>query len=382
MLTFIYYIIGFTSVLNINILRVHSITTKMSQSQPVIPVTMQYGGGHALGHELHHIERDVHRTGDHIQREINNAERNTIATINALANADQAQTRSSQIESRQAIERNADQLASEGNRNADFTNAGVNRNSDFTNASVNRNADYTNAAIQSTSTQGLLATENTSTATQLGVQNTSSAIQSSIAASNSQAERIAGETRNILNTQIQLMLLDSKTNALQLASSLSLSTGKILAQGSATQLQASDYTKDIQLLAQQNFQATQLAQAKDTASLQLQAAQYNKSAELQAATYFGKLEVSALTNTAKIMEKLCECCCETKQNFAATQAIIMQNGTNNQASIQQGQMNQLTQALAAAQQEALVARITNSVINTTTTVSGGGSGGGGGGGRP
>lgn len=351
----------------------------MSQSQPVIPVTMQYGAGHALGHEIHHIERDIHRTGDHIQREINNSERNTIATVNALAHADQAQTRASQIETRQAVERNTDQLESEVNRNADYTNAGVNRNADYTNAAIQSTSTQGLLATQNASVQGLLATQNTSTATQLGVQNTSSAIQTSIAASNSQAERIAGETRNILNSQIQLMLLDSKTNALQLSNSLSAATGSILKQGSASQLLAANYNKDAQLLAQQNFQATQLAQAKDTAALQLQAAQYNKSAELQASQYFNKLEVSGLANTAKIMEKLCECCCETKSNFAATQAIIMQNGTNNQASIQQGQMNQLTQALAAAQQEALVARITNSVINTTTTVSGGGSGGGGGG---
>ena len=338
----------------------------MSQSQPVIPVTMQYGGNnghHALHHELHNIERDIHRTGDHIQREVNDAERNTIATINALANADQAQTRSSQIESRQAIERNADHLRSESQRNTDSTLVDINRNADFTNTSINRNADYTNAAIQNTSTQGLLATQDTATRT-----------QTAIGVSSSQAERIAGETRNILNSQIQLMLMESKTNAIQLESSLGLIGSKILAQGGSTQLQAANTKAEIQLLAQQNFQATQLAQAKDTAVLQLQAAQYNKSAELQASqynksaelqasTYFGKLEVAGLKNTADILQKLCECCCESKSNFAATQAIVVQSGANNSANVQQGQINSLTQQLAQAQQDALFARF--SALKTT-----------------
>ena len=44
----------------------------------------------------------------------------------------------------------------------------------------------------------------------------------------------------------------------------------------------------------------------------------------------------------------------------------MQNGNNNQVALYQSQINSLQTSLAASQQEALVARITNSVITTTT----------------
>lgn len=258
----------------------------MSQSQPVIPVTMQYGGegyGGRVGHELHHIEREVHRTGDHLHRDINSSERNTIATINALANADQAQTRSSQIETRQAVERNADQLADEGNRNSDYTNAGVNRNADYINNNVKDASVSGLLQTQQSAVAGVLATQQAAVATALAVQNTSAAIVDHIDGSRRdittllgaglaslgvQNEKNAAFTNQMVLTQAQSVLLgqkDAEVNASNNRAAIQLQNADYKA---AASLQASEYHKDSQLLAQQNFQATQL-QAANYSSLGL-----------------------------------------------------------------------------------------------------------------
>jgi hypothetical protein len=360
----------------------------MSQSQPVIPVTMQYGGGYGGGyggnhHELHHIEREVHRSGDQIKRDVNESKdylgtqatqntnwvrgdisdskdkitddvkdgtANVIALLNAQANADQAQTRSSQIETRQAVERNADKCSSDANRNADKASL-----------DANRNADYINNNVKDAEIAGILATQQSAVATALAVQNTSSAIVDHIdggrrditsllgagfAALGVQNEKNAAFANQMVLTQAQSVLLGQKeaeVNASNNRAMLALQSADYKA---ASSLQASEYHKDSQLLAQQNFQATQL----------------------QAANYSSLSLLKTTESTAAILAKLAECCCENRLAHASSQAIIMQNGNNNQAAIQQGQMNQLTQALAASQNEALMQRITNSVISTTTNV--------------
>lgn len=381
----------------------------MSQSQPVIPVTMQYGGGGYGGQgQYHHLENEIHRTGDHIKNDIirtsehtqadiqrgayqtqgdvhqakdylgtqatqntnwvrgdisdskdkitddvRDGTANVIANVAAQANADQSQTRASQIETRQAVERNADKILADSNRNSDYTNGNIQ------NASVSGLL-----ATQNTAVQGLLQTQQVGVATALAVQNTSSDIKSQVldtrrditgilaanfSALGVQNEKNAALTNQVILTQAQSILLgqkDSEVNAANHRAAIQLQSADYKA---ASSLQASENTRDLQLLAQQNFQASQL-----------QASNYSAAGLLKTAE-----------TTAQIMAKLAECCCESRMGFASTQSIVMQNGTNNQASIQQGQMNQLTQALAVSQNEALMQRITNSVISTTTNVGSG-----------
>lgn len=375
----------------------------MSQSQPVIPVTMQYGGGYGGGYggqgQYHHLENEIHRSADHTQADIQRgayqtqgdiqgskdylgtqAAQNTnwvrsdvsdskdkitddvkdgtatiLANLMAQANADQSQTRASQIETRQAVERNADKGSFDANRNADYINGNV---KDASIAGL--------LATQNSSVQGLLQTQQVGIATALAVQNTSSDLKTQVldtrrditgilaanfAALGVQNEKNAALTNQVVLTQAQSILLgqkDSEVNAANNRAAIQLQSADYK---SASSLQASENTKDIQLLAQQNFQATQL----------------------QAASFSAAGLLKTAESTAAIMAKLAECCCETRMGFASTQTIVMQNGTNNQSAIQQGQMNQLTQALAASQNEALMARITNSVVSSTSNI-GSGSG--------
>jgi hypothetical protein len=339
----------------------------MSQSQPVIPVTMQYGndGNSSYLHNgIHNIEREMHRGSEHlvsdqtrstqflnaeIQRgvasltaDVSRTSAQVLADLNSGANADQAQTRSSQIETRQAVERNADKVSFDGNRNSDKASSDANRNADKASLDANRNADYINGNVQATSTAGLLATQNTASDLKSVVtdvrRDLSATLAANFAALGVQSEKNAALISSTVLTQSQAVLLGQK---------------------------------DREVKAAEQF-----------GSVRLQAAEYKGSSDLQASQYKAYLEnhitktaadglLKTAETTAKIMEKLAECCCENRLAHASTQNVVMQNGTNNQASIQQGQMNQLTQALAAAQQEALVARITNSVINTTTNVGSG-----------
>jgi hypothetical protein len=380
----------------------------MSQSQPVIPVTMQYGsGGYGQG-QYHHLENEIHRSGDHIKNDVQRTAEHTqadiqrskdylgtqattntnwvrgdisdskdkitadvkdgtavlrsdlandtatiVANLVAQANADQAQTRASQIESRQATERNADKILADSNRNSDYINGNVK------DASVSGLL-----ATQTSAVAGVLATQQSAVATALAVQNTSSdlktvvtdsrrditgILQANFAALGVQSEKNAALVSQQVLTQAQAVLLGQKDSEVNASNNRALLALQAADYKAASSLQSSENTKDIQLLAQQNFQATQL-QAANFSSLGLL-----KTAE----------------STAAIMAKLADCCCETRMGFASTQNIVMQNGTNNQAAIQQGQMNQLTQALATAQNEALMARITNSVITTSTNVGSG-----------
>jgi hypothetical protein len=323
----------------------------MSQSQPVIPVTMQYGESSSrLGHELHHIEREVYRTGDSVRNEVSrskdqirddvrdgtsvlrsdlaNDTASIVANLVAQANADQAQTRSSQIEARQAVERNADKIL----------------------ADSNRNSDYVNNAIQQTSVATALAVQNTSSDTKSQILDTrrdiTAILTANFAAIGVQAEKNAALTNQIVLTQAQAVLLGQKDAEVNASNNRALLALQAADYKAASSLQASEYTKDIQL----------------------QASTYKAYLENHITKTSSDGLLKTAETTAKIMEKLAECCCENKMAHASTQNIVMQNGNNNQAAIQQGQVNQLTQALAAAQNEALMAKIANSVITTSTNV--------------
>jgi hypothetical protein len=292
---------------------------------------MQYGNDNGRNdHGFNNVEREIFRATDSVKRDVNNNSANVIASVNAQANADQAQTRQSQVEIRQSIE---------------------------------RNADYINNNVQRASTDGLMATQNTSTATQLGVQNTSTAtqlgiqtnsniIQNSIAAGLAQAERIAGESRGLMYTHNQHVSSEHKSMQLQ-----------ELHSRAEVKLQASDNKGSIELQASDNKGLIVLQASENKASIELQAANNKAFLEMQAANHKAFLEnlitktaaeglLKTVESTSKLMDKIAECCCESKLGFATTQQLIVQSGSNSQVA-------SLQQALANANQEALLARFTS-----------------------
>jgi hypothetical protein len=386
--------IRFDDALNIIFLGYYSITTKMSQSQPVIPVTMQYGGSDGYGYnqlenEIHrtsdHIKNDIHRSGEHTQADVQrsayqtqdaihgstdqirgdvqsgtsfirsdlNADTaNVIATLNAQANADQAQTRASQIETRQSVERNADKTSTDANRNADKASLDANRNSDYTNASVAATSTAGLLATQNTSTQGLLATQQSSVATALAVQNTSSDLKTQITDTR---RDISG----ILQSNFAALGVQSEKNA-------ALVSQQVLTQAQAVLLGQ----KDSEVNASNNRAALALQASENKYNLSLQASDNSKDIQLQAANYKGFLEnhitktaadsiLKTSESTSKLMDKIAECCCENRLMGAQTQQLIISTSNANQTS-------QLQSALASAQQETLLAKF--AAIRTTPVV--------------
>ena len=280
-----------------------------SQTQPIIPVTMPIGGGYGGGHAAlqHDIFYDGQHTRDHVQHETdeirNNQRWDTEFTRQDIRNAqdyDAAATTAATIALRGAVDRNVDYLSNQAEVNAGHS---ADDKTQILLAAQNNTSDVKTALAATLATLSGQATNNQnltgSGMSQLGIQ----------------IATVSSLTNQNIITQAQSVLLGQKDQELQAASNFGA----------------------IQLLSQQNFQATQLAQAKDTAAIQLQAAGYN----------------------AKVMEKLAECCCENKMAHSATQAVVVQSGSNNSASIQQGQYNSMTQQLFQVQQELLFAKLSS-----------------------
>ena len=277
-----------------------------SQTQPIIPVTMPIGGGYgaALQHDIFY---DGQHTRDHVQHETDEIRDNqrwdtefTRRDIRNAQDADAAATTAATIALRGAVDRNVDYLANQAEVNAGHA---ADDKTQILLAAQNNTSDVKTALAATLATLSGQATNNQnltgSGMSQLGIQ----------------IATVSSLTNQNIITQAQSVLLGQKDQQLQISGNFGA----------------------IQLLSQQNFQATQLAQAKDTAAIQLQAAGYN----------------------SKIMEKLAECCCENKMAHSATQAVVVQSGSNNSASIQQGQYNSMTQQLFQVQQELLFAKLSS-----------------------
>lgn len=287
-----------------------------SQAQPIIPVTMPYGGGYAANQlqqdiytdgnntrdrvvdASHRLQHELHSDGNHTRAKVehdsdeirDNQRWDTEFTRRDIRNAqdaDAANTTAATIALRAAVDRNIDYLANQAEVNS------------------------TKAATDATRVE--LTTMNTASDIKTGQTNNQNLTTAALNGLGVQIATSVGGIHQSIITQAQAMLLGQKDREVNAANQLGA----------------------IQLLAQQNFQATQLAQAKDTAAIQLQAAGYN----------------------SKVMEKLAECCCENKMAHAATQSVVVQSGSNNSASIQQGQYNSMTQQLFQVQQELLLAKL-------------------------
>ncbi len=267
------------------------------------------------------VERQAHYGSNQAQRGFDHI----LTSVGATAAADQAATRSGIVESRQAVERNADQLAT---------------------------------AVATTGTAGVLATQNTSTATQLGVQNTSTATQLGV-------QTAATATQGIIrDTAYQTTLGTAEVKGL-----LYGQTQMSLAESKVAQVAAARDFGMIQTTQARDYGGLQTSLAKDLGEMKLQAANYHGEAERRAAEHKGYLE-NHITKTAcdgvlktvevgaKILEKIAECCCENKMAHATTQGIVITNTNTVTSAVAATQVSQLQAQLQQAQQEALLARLT------------------------
>ena len=280
------------------------------------------------------LTRETHDIGDYIKRDINSVEgsikndisndmisikselrsdtANILTQLNAQHNANMSGINASEIESRQAIERNADNI----------TNNIHNASTQGLLATQNASTQGL-LATQNASTKGLLATQISSTDTLLAIQHSTVAIQNALGNANARAEIIAAEYRGIIYNQTEILLSE---------------------------------TKNLQVLQCESKATLQLQISESKAALQLQAAEYKSYLENHITKTIGDIILKTFEITEKILEKIAECRCELHEHHSTTQNTIVQNTNNIKNAIQNSDNNRLQQTLVAAQQEALLAR--------------------------
>lgn len=290
-----------------------------TQSQPIIPITMPYNDGmRNYGndhHNTHHILAAVDRQGLSTQSTIIGGDRDIIskvtegdkdllaainresafntANINNQAQYQATGAQASRVETRQAIERNADNAT--------------------TQATAQSIAEL--LAIQNTATATQLGVQNTSTATQLGVQNTSTSVTNAIRDSTaSMAAIIAG-----LSVQAE------RINGLNVVES-----------------------KNIQVNQGRDLGASNLLAAQNFSTLQLQASESKGFLTNHITHTSSEGVLKTVESMNKVMEKLAECCCENKLLHKDTQQLIATNEASAlRASVAQAQQDLLLAKLSS-----------------------------------
>lgn len=302
-----------------------------TQSQPIIPVTMSYEGmshrGYGSDHRnTHEITSSVEHHGlanqsaiiggnRDIVSKVTEGDKDLLAAINREAGFNttninnQAQyaalgAHADRVETRQAIERNADN-----------TNTQATAQSIAELLAIQNTATATQLGIQTTATATQLGVQNTSTATQLGVQNTATAITNAIR----DANFVTASGLSALSVQAE------RINGLNVVES-----------------------KNIQVNQGRDLGASNLLAAQNFSTLQLQASESKGylANHITATSSEGVLKTVESMN--KVMEKLCECCCENKLLHKDTQQLIATN-----------ESNALRAAVTQAQQDLLLSKLSN-----------------------
>jgi hypothetical protein len=201
---------------------------------------------------------------------INRESSSNASNINSQANNQATRAHADRVETRQAVERNADNST--------------------TQATAQSIAEL--LAIQNTSTATQLAVQNTSTATQLGVQNTSS---------------------NIGNT-----IRDSTALMSSLISGLSVQAERINGLNVVE-------SKNIQVNQGRDLGASQLLAAQNFGALQLQASESRGFLTNHISVTSSDGVLKTVESINKVMEKIAECCCENKILHKDTQQLFAAN---------------------------------------------------------
>lgn len=278
-----------------------------TQTQPIIPITLPYDS----------MSRRNSASSQHrdILAAINRESAATVASITRQTESQFNMAHANQVETRQAVERTADQTSNH-----------VLRGIDHLGEQTAREASQLSTQASANSIAGLLATQNTATATQLGVQNTATATQLGV----------QNTASSIINS-----VRDASSASAALLSALSVQAERI------NGLQTVE-SKNIQVNQGRDLGAVQLLAAQNFAALQLQTSEQrgHLTNHITATSDAGILRTTESMN--KILEKLCECCCENKIMQKETQQLISAN-----------EASSLRSALAAAQQDALLARLSD-----------------------
>jgi len=286
----------------------------MSQSQPIIPVTMPYysepssDGGH-----------------QRILSEISRESANIVSNINSQATNEATREHASQVETRQSIERNADQIQAQAQANSIAEILTTQNTSTATQLGVQNTATVTQLGTQTTATATQLGVQNTSTVTQLGTQTAATAIQLAV-------QNTSAVTGNAIRDA-------------SFATSASLSALSVQAER-INGLNVIE-SKNIQVNQGRDLGAMQLLAAQNFGTLQLQASESKGFLTNHITATSDNVILKSAESETKILEKIAECCCENKMLHRDTQQVI----SSSEASA-------LRTELAKAQQEALIARLT------------------------
>jgi hypothetical protein len=225
-----------------------------------------------------------------------------------------------------AINREAGFNAANINSQAQYAALGAHSDRVETRQAIERNADNTTTQATAQSIAELLAIENTATATQLGVQTTATATQLGV--------------QNTA-TAITNAIRDSNFSTASTLSALSIQAERINGLNVVE-------SKNIQVNQGRDLGASNLLAAQNFSTLQLQASESKGylTNHITATSSEGILKTVEGMN--KVMEKLAECCCENKLLHKDTQQLIATNETNAlRAAVTQAQQDLLLSKLSS-----------------------------------
>lgn len=313
-----------------------------TQSQPIIPVTMPFDGsrnyGNDHGRNYHHdiiasVERQGLSTTSAVDRQAQSTlaslERQGMSTNSTIIGGDRdiiSKVSEGDKDLLAAINREGVATAFSINSQANNQSTRDHANMIETRQAVERNSDKVSTQSAAQSIAELLAIQNTATATQLGVQNTSTATQLGV-------QNTATSIGNIVR--------DSYASTAATIAGLSVQAERINGLNVVE-------SKNIQVNQGRDLGAIQLLAAQNFSTLQLQASESKGFLTNHVTSTSNEGVLKTVESMNKVMEKLAECCCENKLLHKDTQQLISAN-----------EASSLRTALAQAQQEALIAKLTS-----------------------
>lgn len=317
------FYVRFCDALNKNFLGTNSITTKMSQSQPVIPVTMQYGGSEGYGGgQFHHLEHAINRSADHIKNDVNRSAEHT-----------QADVQRSGYQLNEAVRGSAEHTQADVQRGAYQTQGAVQHSTDHVRADVQRGDYQTQGAIQHATDHVRGDINRTADHTQDDVKNGTAFIRSDVsdvlAAVNSHASFNQGlshassiEARQAVERNADKASLDSNRNADYINSNISSTSTAGLLATQAASVQGL-------LATQQSSVATALGIQNTSSDLKTQILDTRRDISGILQSNFAALGVQSEKNAAEVVQQVLT----QAQSVLLGQKDAEVNASNNRAAL-------------------------------------------------
>ncbi len=336
--------------------------TTIGQYQPVIPLTLSYGannysgygydgydrhdrydgyGGHG-GHGGHGGRYRYSGIREDLWHGFNKIKGNIHGSSNSLHNSIRLGTSVLRSDLHNNTAFITSRIISQANANA----LAINSSEIETRQSLQRQSNYTNNNINRESFNNRLATYQAASANQLAIQQTAFANQLAIQQT-AMANQLAMQ-QSAFFTRRRI-----EKSGRQLSKSINRMTVRANEIASENRMIAYNQTR---LILQGNKQI-KISQGRDLGAIQLQAANYKGYLQNHITKTAADGVLKTVQTTSEIMKKIIECCCANNMGHGTTQNIIIQNTNSNQQSFQQGENNRLQQALSNAQQNALLSKI-------------------------